>query len=104
VSVYYHDLERLSAERRKEIFARRREHERWVVGVIQDAQTEGLADPGLDPKIAARCIFATIIWTYRWYRKGRDSRQKVSSACAAFALRGIVGNPPAPSRRTRAKA
>jgi TetR/AcrR family transcriptional regulator, cholesterol catabolism regulator len=71
VSVYYHDLERLTEERRK---------------------ASGLADPGLDPKIAARCIFATIIWTYRWFRKGRDGREKVASTCAAFALRGVVGN------------
>lgn len=92
VSVYYHDLERLSEDRRKAIFARRREHERWVVGVIKDAQAAGQADPSLDPRIAARCIFATIIWTYRWYRKGRDSRNKVAEACAAFALRGVVGN------------
>src|SRR3954454_21031733 len=95
VSVYYHDLERLTEERRKQIVGRRREHEEWVIGLIKEAQTSGLADPGLDPKIAARCIFATIIWTYRWFRKGRDAREKVASTCAAFALRGIVGNPAA---------
>jgi AcrR family transcriptional regulator len=92
VSVYYHDLERLTEERRKAIVQRRREHETWVIGLIKQAQAEGLADPGLDPKIAARCIFATIIWTYRWFRKGRDAREKVASTCAAFALRGVIGN------------
>ena len=89
VSVYYHDLERLTEERRKAIVSRRREHETWVIGLIREAQSTGLADPGLDPKIAARCIFATIIWTYRWFRKGRDGREKVASTCAAFALRGV---------------
>lgn len=93
VSVYYHDLERLTEERRRAIVARRREHEKWVVGLIEEAQAEGLADPGLDPKIAARCIFATIIWTYRWFKKGRDGREKVASTCAAFALRGVIGKP-----------
>ena len=92
VSVYYHDLERLTEERRKAIVGRRREHETWVIGLIGEAQAAGLADPGLDPKIAARCIFATIIWTYRWFRKGRDAREKVASTCAAFALRGVIGN------------
>jgi TetR/AcrR family transcriptional regulator, cholesterol catabolism regulator len=92
VSVYYHDLERLTEERRKAIVGRRREHETWVIGLILQAQESGLADPGLDPKIAARCIFATIIWTYRWFRKGRDAREKVASTCAAFALRGVIGN------------
>jgi AcrR family transcriptional regulator len=94
VSVYYHDLERLNEERRKAIVARRREHERWVVALIEEAQAAGTADPNLDPKIAARCIFATIIWTYRWFKKGRDGREKVASTCAAFALRGVIGRPP----------
>jgi AcrR family transcriptional regulator len=93
VSVYYHDLERLTEARRKAIVDRRREHENWVIDVIKEAQASGLADPGLDPKTAARCIFATIIWTYRWFRKGRDAREKVASTCAAFALCGIVGSP-----------
>jgi AcrR family transcriptional regulator len=92
VSVYYHDLERLTEVRRKAIVGRRREHETWVIGLIQEAQASGLADPRLDPKIAARCIFATIIWTYRWFRKGRDGREKVASTCAAFALRGVIGS------------
>jgi AcrR family transcriptional regulator len=94
VSVYYHDLERLTEARRKAILARRREHEQWVLELIKEAQDTGLADRDLDPKIAARCIFATIIWTYRWFRKGRDAREKVASTCAAFALRGVIGNLP----------
>jgi hypothetical protein len=82
----------LTEERRRAIVGRRREHETWVIGLIQQAQASGQADPHLDPKIAARCIFATIIWTYRWFRKGRDGREKVASTCAAFALRGVIGN------------
>ena len=35
VSVYYHDLERLTEERRKAIVGRRREHETWVIGLIR---------------------------------------------------------------------
>jgi AcrR family transcriptional regulator len=94
VSVYYHDLDRLSPERRKDIFARRREHERWVIAQIDEAKAAGLADPALDSKIAARCLFATIIWTYRWYRKGRHSRQKVAETCANFVLHGLTGHLP----------
>ena len=84
VSVYYHDLERLTEERRKAIVGRRREHEQWVIGLIGEAQSSGLADPNLDPKIAARCIFATIIWTYRWFRKGRDGARE-----GGLHLRGV---------------
>jgi AcrR family transcriptional regulator len=91
VSVYYHDLERLTEERRKAIVGRRREHETWVVDLIKEAQASGLADPGLDPKIAARCIFATIIWTYRWFRPGgQTSARAAAEACARYAVGGVV--------------
>jgi AcrR family transcriptional regulator len=95
VSVYYHDLERLSPERRKRIISRRREHERWVVEIVQEAQQTGQANPAVDAVVLSRCIFATIIWTYRWYRKGRDDRELVADVCSRFALRGIAAPKPA---------
>ena len=91
VSVYYHDLERLSEGRRREILARRRLHERFVVDLIEQAQRSGRADASLDAQVLGRCIFATIIWTYRWYRPDRDPREHVADMCAAFALRGVMG-------------
>ena len=92
MSVYYHDVERLSDERRSEIHNRRREHERWVVDLISDAQKQGVADPNVDPKILSRCIFATIIWPYQWFRPGRDKRADVAETCAHFALSGVIGS------------
>jgi AcrR family transcriptional regulator len=92
ISVYYHDVERLSDDRRAEIYARRREHERWVVGLIDEAQSQGLADPSVDAKVVSRCIFATIIWPYQWFRPGRDKRADVAETCAHFVLSGVVGN------------
>ena len=91
VSVYYHDVERLSETRRSDIFARRKEHEHWVVNLITEAQQSGKADPSLDPVALSRCIFAIIIWPYQWFRPGRDHSAEVAKTCAAFALRGIVG-------------
>lgn len=105
VSVYYHDLERLSPERRKRIISRRREHERWVVELVKEAQKAGQADASVDATILSRCIFATIIWTYRWYRKGRDDREMVADVCSKFAIRGIVGDAPSkPRPKPKAKA
>jgi AcrR family transcriptional regulator len=105
VSVYYHDLERLSPERRKRIISRRREHERWVVELVKEAQKAGQADASVDATILSRCIFATIIWTYRWYRKGRDDREMVADVCSKFAIRGIVGDAPSkPKPKPKAKA
>ena len=84
MSVYYHDVERLSDERRAEIHNRRREHERWVVDLISEAQKQGMADPNVDPKILSRCIFATIIWPYQWFRPGRDKRADVAETLRAL--------------------
>jgi AcrR family transcriptional regulator len=92
VSVYYHDFERLSDERQKKILARRREHQRWVTDRVEAAQAAGLAEPSVDAGIASRCIFATIIWTYRWFRPGRDRKDLVVEACTSFAMRGVVGD------------
>jgi AcrR family transcriptional regulator len=92
VSVYYHDFERLSEERQKKILARRREHQRWVTDRVERAQKAGLAEPSVDAAIASRCIFATIIWTYRWFRPGRDRKDAVVEACTSFAMRGVIGD------------
>lgn len=94
ITIYYHDLEGLSGERRKRIAARRRAHESYVVGLIEEAQAEGAANPSLDPRLLSNCVFATIIWTYRWYQpRGRYKAEDVIDACARFALGGVIGTP-----------
>ena len=92
ISIYYHDIERLSPDRLETIVARRHDHERFITALIREAQQQGLADSSLDARLVSNCLFATIIWTYRWYKPdGRISRQVVADQCAKFALRGIVG-------------
>jgi TetR/AcrR family transcriptional regulator, cholesterol catabolism regulator len=92
ISIYYHDVDSLSAERLSSIMARRRTHERFITNLIKEAQEQGAADPSADPRILANCLFATIIWTYRWYKpNGRVSRQAIADHCARFVLRGVVG-------------
>ena len=92
VAVYYNDYERLSPARRAAIVARRRLHERWVSDVIERAQADGDADPRL------RCAAAEQLHPRRGdldlvVRKprGRVSRDKIADTCAAFVLRGVVG-------------
>ena len=94
ISVYYHDVERLSKDRRKQIFDRRHEQERYVVDLIEQAQRAGLADDSVDAWTLSRCIFAVIIWPYRWYRPRRDRRRGLADVCAAFAIAGVVGRAP----------
>ncbi len=93
ISVYYHDVDRLGDARRAEIFARRKVHERFVVGLIRQAQAEGLAQPSSDPRVLANLVFATIIWLYRWYRPdGRLSPENLGAMCAGFVQRGIAAS------------
>jgi len=95
ISVYYHDIDRLSPDRLAPIIAQRHEHERFVTNMIKDAQAAGTADPSLDARLLRNCVFATVIWTYRWYKPGgRASRETIADVCSAFALRGVIGDAP----------
>ncbi|HWF52815.1 MAG TPA: TetR/AcrR family transcriptional regulator [Solirubrobacteraceae bacterium] len=96
ISIYYEDLDRLSEPRRKHIRDRRAEHDRFITSLISDAQKQGLAHADLDPRLLSNCLFATIIWTYRWYKpRGRVSREAVVELCANFVRAGIGGAPAA---------
>lgn len=91
ISIYYHDFDRLGEERRKQVLQWRQVHSTYVVRLIKEAQAEGLADPALDPRLAANLVFGTIIWTYRWYGPGRWTRQAVAEQSARYVLNGLVG-------------
>ena len=93
ISIYYHDMDRLSADRLKQILDQRHAHERFVNKLIREAQDQGMADPSLDARVLTNCLFGTVIWTYRWYRpNGKISRERIADLCADFALNGIVGS------------
>ena len=101
ITVYYHDIDQLSDERRKTIVSRRREHQDLVTGLIRQAQADGTADPSADPRLLANCVFGTIIWTYRWYRPRDEFRiDDVAETCVRYAIGGIRG-PLTPNGRPR---
>lgn len=91
VTVYFREADRLSPERRASVIARRREHEQWLTDLVAEAQECGEANPELDAQVLSRNIFASIIWTYRWYRPERDDGRRVAETCAVFAVNGIGG-------------
>jgi AcrR family transcriptional regulator len=94
VAVYYNDYERLSPDRRAQIVARRKLHERFVAELIERAQELGEASSELDARLLSNFIHGTIIWTYRWYRPGgKVGREKLIDTCEAFVMRGVVGAP-----------
>jgi AcrR family transcriptional regulator len=91
ISVYYHDLGLLGPERLAYVRAENRAHNLFVTKLIEEAQSQGLADDSCDPRMLANCVFSTIIWTYRWYRDGGRAAGQASAAelTSFFALRGI---------------
>ena len=93
MSVYYHEIDRLSEARRRQILDRRREHEEFVTALIEAAQAAGEADASADARLLRNFVFGSIIWIYRWYLPGgRVRREMLADRCAEFAIRGVVGN------------
>jgi AcrR family transcriptional regulator len=92
ISIYYHELDRLSPERRQSVVAWRRRHDAFLRDLIKAAQDEGLADPSADAGLLANCVFATVIWPYRWFRTGHgDTPESIADTCTAFVSRGVAG-------------
>jgi AcrR family transcriptional regulator len=90
ISVFLHDLDRLSEPRREQVVARRRIHHAYVEDLIVQAQALGLVRPDRDPTVLRHCVFASIVWTYRWYRQSGHRRPaEVAELCARFALHGL---------------
>ena len=104
ISVYYHDIDQLTGPRRKEILTRRRAHDEYVTKLIRQAQADGDVDASLDAKLLSNCVFAIIIWMYRWYKPGRGvSIEELSETSARFVRYGLKGEPTgrASSRKAR---
>jgi len=94
MSVYYHDIDSLSGERREIVLGRRRRHQEFVAELIQEAQGSGAATTSADPRLTRDFVFGALIWVYRWYRpRGRYRREVIADECADFILHGVVGRP-----------
>jgi TetR/AcrR family transcriptional regulator, cholesterol catabolism regulator len=92
MSVYYHDIDSLSGERRETVLGRRRRHQEFVAELIQEAQGSGAATTSADPRLTRDFVFGAVIWIYRWYRpRGRYRREVIADECAEFVLHGVVG-------------
>jgi TetR/AcrR family transcriptional regulator, cholesterol catabolism regulator len=92
ISVYYHDVHHLSPEPRKEIIERLRKHEDVICGLVEEAQRDGDIDPTRNAYVLSQCVFATVIWIYRWYRPSSAvNAGELSETCARFVTAGIAG-------------
>jgi AcrR family transcriptional regulator len=92
ISIYYHELDRLGEDRKKAVIAWRRRHDRFMRDLIRAAQEQGLADASVDAGMLANCVFATVIWPYRWFHAGsKDTPESIADTCVAFVSRGVKG-------------
>ena len=67
-------------------------HDRFMRDLIREAQEPGLADASVDAGMLANCVFATVIWPYRWFHGGSaDTPETIAETCTAFVTRGLVG-------------
>jgi TetR/AcrR family transcriptional regulator, cholesterol catabolism regulator len=97
ISVYYQDRARLSPARSAEIRRWRRNQERAVIGLIEQAAAAGEVPADIDTRLAANCVFAVVIWMYTWYRPGGPtSARALAEFSARFVLEGLTGGQPRP--------
>jgi AcrR family transcriptional regulator len=112
IAVYYHEFRRLSGTRLTNLRRQRREHEQFLVDLLDQAVEAGEVHRDLDTDLAARATFATIIWPYTWYHaEGSISAQELADFSVDFVLNGVRGNPrnhraaqPKPATRSRLAA
>ncbi len=98
ISVYYHDVDQLGPERSRDIMRRRKPHEDFITEMIREAQRRGDLDAAADARVLSNCVFAVIIWTYRWFKpRGRLRREDIAASCAEFALGGVLAGSRAPT-------
>lgn len=98
ITVYHHEFPRLAGDRLTEIKRRRKRSEEWLIRLLKEAQEAGDLDPELNARLAAKCVFAPIVWMYTWYQPGRGvSAAALGKFVADFSLHGLVGTQAASS-------
>jgi len=91
VAVYHHEWHRLEADRLKNVREARHSYDENLIALLLEVQQEGGLADGVDPKIAANMVLATICWPYTWYRPGTLSPAELSHHCADFVRGGLAG-------------
>ena len=91
ITIYHHEWLRLDGERLEEVRRRRRQQEKQVIRLVEDAKRSGEVPADVDAKLAAASVFAVTIWPYTWYRPGQISPAKLATFCADFVLNALSG-------------
>jgi len=93
VSVYLHDINRLSADRRRTVTHEREAYTGFVVDVLSEGRETGEFRADLDPVLSANAILGMLNSTYRWYRPGtKFSSKAIIAECLAIILHGVASD------------
>jgi AcrR family transcriptional regulator len=105
VAVTYHDFGLLSGERRETIVNERHVYERFVVGLIKEAQDAGDVRPEVDARLAAYSALGMANWVYTWYKpSGKTSPEELAELISEMIVGGLraAGNGATkPKRRSK---
>jgi AcrR family transcriptional regulator len=104
VAVTYHDFGLLTGERRDKIVKERQVYERFVVGLIKEAQQSGDVRPEVDARLAAYSALGMANWVYTWYRpSGKTSPEELAELISEMIVGGLraAGNGTVPKPRKR---
>jgi AcrR family transcriptional regulator len=107
VAVNYHDFGLLSGDRRDKIVKERQVYERFVVGLIKEAQEAGDVRPDVDARLAAYSALGMANWVYTWYKpSGKTSPEELAELISEMIVGGLraAGNGTAPKPRARKRA
>jgi AcrR family transcriptional regulator len=108
VAVTYHDFGLLSGERRETIIKERQVYERFVVGLIKEAQEAGDVRPEVDARLAAYSALGMANWVYTWYKpSGKTTPEELAELISEMIVGGLraAGNgaEPKPKRAATRK-
>jgi AcrR family transcriptional regulator len=91
VSVYLHDLKRLSAERRTLVTEEREAYTDFLLDLLAEGISSGAFRADLDPYLSSRAILGMLNSTYRWYHPDSEySPARIVEECLKIVLHGTV--------------
>lgn len=91
ITVFLHDLEHLSPERRRELPVD--DYAAITTQAIADAQRSGVIRDDIDPALAALTILGAGNWVYRWYdASGSHSPTEIADQMSATLVDGLLSN------------
>lgn len=87
-TVYLHEYDRLSAQRRAELGER--DYVKLVRDLIIEGQEEGAFRDDLDPHLAAMSVLGSTNWIYRWYQPGSRGPRDIGRELAVLVVQGML--------------